>query len=148
MPGKFGSGWQDPSGTIWSGFQGLASNEALVSDKNAAVTKSPATEICKKIGGTLPTKEDYLRLFSYFDSELFRNFWPTFTDQGRKDLYLIFPDMNRVQFFWTASLRTECPYYAFLFPTWSGDVERSTQCMGFPGWREPGNVAAVRCVTR
>jgi hypothetical protein len=98
-PGNFGKAWKDPSGTTWSSYQGEHDNNLLRNDQNNVVMDSPATEACAKIGGSLPTAQQYRTLVSYFDlaNDL------SFTNQGRKDLDAILPDMQG-RFFWSSSV--------------------------------------------
>lgn len=91
-PGTFGKTWQDPSGAVWSTFQGNYTNEALQPDQNGIVLESESTQACARIGGHLPTLEEYQRLASYFET---RN--QIFTEQGNKDARALFPDMKGPQ---------------------------------------------------
>src|SRR3989344_6874543 len=64
----FGRAWMDPSGTIWSANQGAHINDDWgVPDENGIIVDSAATQTCKRIGGRLPTAEDYEKLVSYFE---------------------------------------------------------------------------------
>jgi len=132
-PGKFGLSWRDPSGTIWSSYQGEYANNQIEPDQMLQnyyiiIVDSPATEACAKIGGILPTTQDYESLVSYFDV-LYVNVKnldgkPSLTDQGRKDLYAIFPDMISVggatRWFWSASSAGNI--YAQDFVGYGGDI--------------------------
>ncbi len=109
-PGGFGKAWKDPSGTIWSAYQGDYANNAIKPDQNNVVVDSPATEACAKIGGSLPTAQQYEKLASYFDLDSNNNL----TDQGRKDLYAIFPDMQN-RWFWSSSVYSSDPDFANAF---------------------------------
>jgi hypothetical protein len=108
-PGSFENAWKDPSGTIWSSYQGDFANNAIKPDQNNVVVDSPATEACAKIGGALPTAQQYEMLDSYFDRDS-NNY---LTDQGRKDLYAIFPDMQN-HWFWTSSVVSGVPDDAYV----------------------------------
>jgi hypothetical protein len=98
-PGNFGKAWKDPSGTLWGKYIGDFTNEPLEIDQNGLIVDSPATEACAKVGGFLPTAQDYEKLASYF--ELNSN--QTLTNQGKKDWYAVFPDMLG-HWFWSSTL--------------------------------------------
>lgn len=100
-PGNFGQAWKDPSGTIWSSYQGDYADNAIKPDQNGVVVDSPATEACAKIGGTLPTVQQYENLTSYFDIDSSTD---SLTSQGIKDLQTIFPYMQGGRFFWSQSV--------------------------------------------
>jgi hypothetical protein len=99
-PGQFGLSWKDPSGAIWSSYQGDYGNDMGES------TLSPAASACAKIGGQLPSYGDYARLLGYF--ELVGDGYPPqdeLSDRGKKDWNTIFPDMlTAAGYFWTSSL--------------------------------------------
>lgn len=95
--GGFGIAWQDPDGRIWSSVLPgplEATNEALSPDQNGVVVDSPATRACARIGGSLPKKEDYEALSSYFDTSR--------ADGGSTEIKAVFPDMIN-SWYWTAS---------------------------------------------
>jgi hypothetical protein len=110
-PASFGLAWKDPSGLIWSAYQGDYANNQLKPDQNNVVVDSPATEACAKIGGSLPTTSQYQKFASYFDSSDFDEF---LSDQGRTDLYTIFPDNipaspGSARWFWSSSVTSNGP---------------------------------------
>ena len=69
---KFGVAWRAPDGTLWSLYQGVSNNIGEVvgidvaSGKDGLVIDSPAVQLCEKIGGKLPTIEQYKVLVEYF----------------------------------------------------------------------------------
>lgn len=113
---KFGSVWKDPSGTAWSSNQGDYTNIAIKPDQNFVVIDSLATEACAKIGGDLPTLDDYQKLLSYVELDLG---FPT--AKGWKDLYALFPDM-RAGIYWTVSVWKEYPAWAVMFSGSDGNA--------------------------
>ena len=71
-PGLIGLAWQDPSGTIWSNYQGDYDNapinpDSLDVNRGVLVSHSNATDACSKIGGRLPDWQQIQKLQSYFD---------------------------------------------------------------------------------
>jgi hypothetical protein len=126
-PGNFGKAWKDPDGTLWSSYQGMYANNAVKPDQNDVVVDSPATEACANIGGLLPTAQQYEKLATYFNRDLSNLIFFTFTDQGRKDLYAIFPDMenltlNRINYFWSSSVASYNPYNIYAFSSLTGHI--------------------------
>lgn len=128
---KFGAkdfAWKDPSGKVWSdtvwdssvSVYGLYGNEALEPDKGDMVVKTPATEACKKIGGKLPTAQEFAKLLSYFDSVA----GPTLSEKGRMDFFTLFPDAGG-RIYWTASINTKVANRTFLFNGHFGYVDYS-----------------------
>jgi hypothetical protein len=102
-PGHFGKAWRDPSGTIWSSYQGDYSNEEIKPDQNNVVVGSPATEACAKIGGILPTREQYEKLGSYFELTFAAREHDAY--RGIRELFAVFPDKTSPDnFFWTSSI--------------------------------------------
>jgi hypothetical protein len=141
-PGSFGKAWKDPSGTVWSAYQGDFANNALKPDQNNLVVDSPATAACAKIGGALPMAQQYKNLDSYFELD------PSYgylTDQGRADLYAIFPDMldrgGGARGFWTSSVVPHAPDIAYLFGADTGVV-------GDIDGNRSNPFLSVRCVGR
>ena len=116
-PGNFGKAWQDPNETIWSAYQGDHRNNAIKPDQNNVVVGSPATEACAKIGGKLPIAQQYKKFATYFETD--SNGY--FTNQGRKDLFTIFPGMNG-RGFWTSSVYPFDKSVAYVFGADSGIV--------------------------
>lgn len=118
-PGTFGKAWQDPSGAIWSSYQGEYTNDAIQPDQNSVVVDSPATEACAKIGGALPTAQQYSQLASYFEMDQ-----GYLTIQGRKDIFAIFPDMadsqGKIRGFWTSTVSPSDAGVAYVFSGYSG----------------------------
>lgn len=96
----FGNAVKGPDGTIWSKNQGDFSNTGT--NEGGIVTDSAATRACAKIGGTLPTKQAFEKLKNSF--ELDKDGY--LTDQGRKDLYAVFPDMKD-EWLWTSTVYPE-----------------------------------------
>ena len=89
--------------TIWSAYQG--DYAVKIDYENGVVADSPATEACAKIGGTLPTIQQYENLSTYFEHSL--SGFPAYhslNDQGRKDLYALFPDIPGHRVFWSSSV--------------------------------------------
>jgi hypothetical protein len=109
--------WKDPSGMLWGSYQGDFANNALKPDQNGLVADSPATEACTKIGGILPTSQDYERLSSYFEHGTNKYF----TDQGNQDINQVFPDMQD-RWFWTSSVYPELSDDAYGFYATFGEV--------------------------
>lgn len=106
--------------------------------KDGIITDTAATRACDKIGGALPTKQDFEKLKSYFalDDK------GRLTDQGRKDLHKIFPDMkNRMKDrqFWASPVVPEYSYGAYVFGGNTGFI-------GFVDYRN--DEYSVRCVAR
>lgn len=108
-PGNFGLAWKDPNGSIWSAYLGDYANTAIQPDQGGLIVDSAATEACSKIGGVLPTADDYEKFASYFD----RDAKTLITDQGKKDLFAVFPDMldskESPRWFWSSSVDPEFP---------------------------------------
>lgn len=97
-PGNFGNAWKDPSGMLWSLNQGKFENDQNDANNLNNPPLLDASQACAKIGGVLPTLNDYRKLMSYF--ELDEN--QQFTKQGLKDLKAIFPDIQS-DVWWTSS---------------------------------------------
>lgn len=128
----FGRAIKAPDGTIWSEYQGNFDN--IGKDKDGIVTDSAATRACAKIGGSLPTKQDFEKLKANFDLD--QNGY--LTQQGRKDMNKVFPDMKD-RFFWSSSVHPYGANYASFFNGYDGAfgyVSRSY------------NDGSVRCVGR
>jgi len=142
-PGSFGVGWKDPNGLIWSAYQGDYNNIVANPDQNYGTANTPATEACVKIGGLLPTRNDYVNLLSYFD-RYFSTSGMLLTEQGRTDLYALFPEMSGRDF-WTSS-------------GWNNSycAERFNGVYGYVtgGSGDPDNIAyrslklGIKCVTQ
>jgi len=123
-PGSFGKAWKDPSGAIWSSYQGDFTNEAIKPDLNNVILDSPATEACAKIGGSLPSAQDYFNLMKNFEMN---SYGDTLTDQGEKDLFAVFPDQAKnlgdAQYgrsFASSSLNPRAGNYAYYFGGYEG----------------------------
>lgn len=129
-PGSFGAAWKDPSGMIWSAYQGDFTNDGQ--ERDGVVIRSPSTETCAKIGGRLPIVGEYKKLMSYFDLDTNG----ILTKIGLRDLLSIFPDMHD-HVFWTASLLSNNLDSAILFKGAGG--------VTYIGDR--ANAFSVRCVT-
>jgi hypothetical protein len=129
------AGWakavKGPDGTIWSEYQGDFSNTGT--DKDGIVTDSAATRACAKIGGTVPTKQDFEKLKASFELDGSGHL----TDQGRKDLYTMFPDMKG-RWFWSSSVHPNFSYYASYFSGLYGNVYYDVR----------SDADSVRCVAR
>jgi len=99
---------------------------------------SPATEACTKIGGILPSVQDYEKLVSYFelDSNQF------LTNQGRNDFQAIFEGMS-FRIFWTSSVDPSDSDGAFGFNGEDGNIVLLGPKNGI--WRI-NSVIDVRCV--
>jgi hypothetical protein len=102
---------------MWSAWQGDFRNDALRPDQNHQVVESQATQACAKIGARLPSAEDYKRLCSYLNLEIY-NF---LTQPARDDLHAIFKDM-RGHWFWSSSVDPESALGAYEFDGNSGGV--------------------------
>ena len=91
-----------PDGTQWSQSQGWMKNKGSIemddrrfweTGRLGVVVDSAATRACKKIGATLPTMKQYDSLRQFFEqTEPGMN--AKFTQQGLKDLFAVFPDIN------------------------------------------------------
>lgn len=147
-PGKFGTAWKDPGGAIWSRYVGEFSNDSLAPEQNGIIVKSEAAKTCTKIGGKLPTIDDYQRLISFFDRLPENQFGHRYlTDTGRTDLYAVFPDMKNKSDFWTSTAAKLCPeYFAYMFNGNNGDAQDRSNCYGVFGYRPYDG--AIRCISR
>ena len=101
--GEFGEVWRAPNGVVWSQNLGQWSNSGVESGS------SDATQVCSKIGGTLPGFDDYQHMiFSYFEIEKGTGL---ITGKGLEDLLYFFPDMW-LEGFWTTDLYPSKPNLA------------------------------------
>ena len=108
---------QDPSGMIWSErLPDKFKNEGPF--QNGIVTDSEAVRACSKIGGRLPTREDYEKLRGYFEL----NEKDHMTRQGASDFHRIFPDMVANTQFWSSSVSPDNSNHANVFFGFSGTV--------------------------
>ncbi len=89
----FGPAWKAPNGTLWSrviGFHRVSNGRT----ENGAVVESDAMQLCKALGGDLPSKEEIKGLLRYF------NLYAPKNSQERvlalRDLYYLFPDFTPV----------------------------------------------------
>jgi hypothetical protein len=122
----FGLTWQDPSGAIWSLYQGVYANNPLKPDQldpinqDGFVVASPATEACRRIGGALPTARDFERLAAYFEHDSYG----LIVNQGGVDLQTLFPDMwnsdGSARNFWTTSIIPGHPNYTLEYQPYGG----------------------------
>lgn len=71
----FGSTWQAPDGSVWSQYQGLATNTGQPGapiagsgwrDEDPQMLNSEAVQRCSKLNAKLPTVAQYAHLFDYF----------------------------------------------------------------------------------
>jgi hypothetical protein len=115
-PESFGTAWKDPGGLLWGKYIADYTNNPLAADQNGIIVNSPATEACAKIGGLLPTALDFEKLASYF--ELDSN--QLLTDQGKKDWYAVFPDMQG-HWFWSSTVDPTPGYDVYDAIEFSGD---------------------------
>jgi hypothetical protein len=117
--GKFGPAWKTPDGMLWSSTFGIDSpdstamkhllkNAELSPDQGGLIVDSEATRACKRMGGRLPTFEDYVRLKTYFqkpDDGTAPNFG--MEPSSLHDLWRAFPDLlygdGECAGFWTAT---------------------------------------------
>lgn len=133
-PASWGASWRDPSGVIWSSSQGLFENRGP--NEGSQISDSPAVRACQTIGGHLPPKEEYFRFRHYFaltPDGLF------LSEQGRRDLHSIFPDMKD-SYFWTSSVLDFNILHAYFF---HGDLG-TTGIGGHTGLRDRPH--SVRCI--
>ena len=100
--------WRDPEGVVWSPYQGALENNPIHPDANEVVVDSLATEACARIGGKLPTFDQFQTLGLYFEQDKYQM---NFTSQGEKDLLEIFPYYKKV-YFWTSTVDPAYSRYA------------------------------------
>jgi len=91
-PTSWGESWKDPSGAIWSATLQGAFDGWDGFDTSAGTA-------CANIGGSLPTRDDYLRLEGYFGG----GDGQALSAQGFRDLYAVFPDM-KPSLYWTSTV--------------------------------------------
>jgi hypothetical protein len=104
-PGTFGDAWKDPSGMMWSSNQGKFENDQNDANNLNQPPLLDAAQACAKIGGILPSLDNYKKLMSYFELDESQQF----TKQGLKDLVALFPD-TRSDIWWTSSPSPEYPW--------------------------------------
>ena len=101
----FETSWIALDGTIWSNSSKDAFDnedlDALKPPLNFLIQKSNATEACARIGGHLPTRDQFEKLRSYFEQT---GNGLAMTDQGSKDFRLIFSIKDIPLGYWSSSL--------------------------------------------
>jgi hypothetical protein len=115
-PGAFGTAWQDPSGALWSSYQGDYQNIGITPDGDDAVTETASTDACAKIGGLLPARNDFVNLLSYFDQK-----YGKLTQYGLMDLHTLFP-FTVGRGFWSSSIFGGPGSYGIMLNAVWGDV--------------------------
>ncbi len=87
---NMGQAWQDPSGTIWSDL--LRTNDGIPE----WMTYWEAKKFCQDLGGTLPTKADYIRLIGFMGAigENLQRFTPQILPHLQEDTWLGDLDSN------------------------------------------------------
>jgi hypothetical protein len=130
----FGEGWRDPSGRIWSGYQGEFVNEGAIAGNT--VVESDATRACSRIGAMLPSSEDVFQLVGYLDLDGTGHF----TERAERDFAALFPEQGYLGHghFWTSTLEPDRP--------WAAGVYRTDFGWGYSQLRR--NQEAVRCVRK
>ncbi len=79
---SFGVAWKSPDGSIWSQYQGFFANRGelgneIIESGDRVILDSAATQICARIGGGLPSLQQYKVLTDYFlDPTDFRAIFP------------------------------------------------------------------------
>jgi hypothetical protein len=96
---QFGSAWRDPEGNIWSANLGRF-NFLPDAQETPGKPHSAAMVACEKIGGRLPSLDEYKKLLAYFLIEQ--------PEVWSRDLQTLFPDwgilpLNRGEWFWAYS---------------------------------------------
>jgi hypothetical protein len=118
LPG-FDSAWRAPDGTIWTDMiNGDYTNIPTKGEEliNNQIQHSPAIGACAALGARLPTKEDYLKLQSYFEQD-----GNALSQQGMDDLGKLFPKMIN-EFMWTSSGDPKDLLGVFYFNGYSGSL--------------------------
>lgn len=131
--------WKTPTGESWSEDLGLFTNEggqeeSLLegTDMDHLLTSSPALSACEKINATLPTLQDYRKLFKFFNVQD-ESSWHRMEDFDRADLETLFPNLHLLRY-WTANVvRDQSARLLVGFDTY-GDISRRT------------NQHSVRCI--
>ena len=116
-PGKhlsLGSVVIAPNGLMWSAaLPGIYKNEGTLNGDE--ITDSAAVKACEKIGGRLPSQEEYDGLRKYFDLQQRGQM----TMEGQSDLQRIFPDMIG-KWFWASSVRPRGSIFGYAFNCFHG----------------------------
>ena len=144
----FGRAVQDPSRRIWSKNLGRAANDYFPYNQpgtvlNEVVLKSPAADLCAAIGAQLPSRADYSELVSNFEQRTDESGTPLPTEQARKELLELFPDLvgsetGDLAFWSSTTLPINGSFLGYQFyVAYTGNS---------PGVTERKDVSSVRCV--
>jgi hypothetical protein len=114
---KLGRAWKDPDGMVWGKSLGRAKHHQGPVDSKGIITDSPAVQMCKAVGGELPTKKDYERFQKYFGLKPDESL----TDEGLAEMKSLFPDMKGA-WFWSSSVYPDSPDSAFGFSGVNGGI--------------------------
>ncbi len=131
---RFGKAYKSPDGFIWSQYQGRFTNDGTVSTPNnqlgttGIVTDSAATRACAKIGGVLPTVEDFKKFLSYFAL----NGTGEFSFEAEEHYFELFPELQNADI-WTSNFTNHGfgEYYTTVF-TAQGKFEARANTQSLP----------------